>query len=178
MFAYPDAARFRLGVNYTQLPANRPVCPVYCPYQRDGAGSRQTNYGSDPNYVRSSLHPLNFKTSVAVGRNGYSTGMERHDEWVRSSVEAYTSEVTDEDFEQAKAFWMILVKAGEGDLFTRVVAEHLSLVIPEIRERAIGEHHPADFRELMVLWLTGTAMFRRVHEDVATGIDSWLHTSV
>src|SRR5258708_1824268 len=25
MFAYPDAARYRLGVNYQQLPCNRPV---------------------------------------------------------------------------------------------------------------------------------------------------------
>jgi catalase len=178
MFAYPDAARYRLGVNYTHLPANRPVCPVYCPYQRDGAGYRQTNYGSDPNYVRSSLHPMKFKPNVAIGKNGYATGMERHDEWVRSSVEAYTSEVTDEDFEQAKAFWAILVKAGEGDLFTRVVAEDLSPVTPEIRERAIGEQHSAGLPGLMVLWLTGTAMFRRVHEDVATGIKFWLPTSV
>ncbi|KAK7413961.1 catalase A [Neonectria punicea] len=55
MFAYPDAARYRLGVNYQHLPCNRPVCPVYSPYQRDGLMNATENYGSDPNYVRASI---------------------------------------------------------------------------------------------------------------------------
>ena len=51
MFAYNDAARYRLGVNYQQLPCNKPVSAVYSPYQRDGFMTFGDNYGGDPNYV-------------------------------------------------------------------------------------------------------------------------------
>lgn len=33
---YPDTHRYRLGVNYQQLPINRPISGVHN-YQRDGA---------------------------------------------------------------------------------------------------------------------------------------------
>ncbi|CAK7238098.1 catalase A [Sporothrix eucalyptigena] len=56
MFSYPDAQRYRIGVNYTQLPPNRPIAPVYAPYERDGITTTK-NYGSDPNYVNSTLSP-------------------------------------------------------------------------------------------------------------------------
>lgn len=35
LMAYPDAQRYRLGINYNHLPVNRPRCPVNH-YQRDG----------------------------------------------------------------------------------------------------------------------------------------------
>ena len=56
MFAYPDAQRYRLGANYTQLPSNCPIIPVYAPYERDGITTKD-NYNGDPNYVRSTLSP-------------------------------------------------------------------------------------------------------------------------
>jgi catalase len=52
LFAYADAARYRLGVNHAQIPVNAPKCPVHS-YHRDGAmrvdgnGGRSTNY--EPN---------------------------------------------------------------------------------------------------------------------------------
>ena len=36
LLAYPDAQRYRVGVNHQQLPVNAPKCPVHH-YQRDGA---------------------------------------------------------------------------------------------------------------------------------------------
>ncbi|RFU27762.1 hypothetical protein B7463_g8571, partial [Scytalidium lignicola] len=57
MFAYPDAQRYRLGANYTQLPSNRPVAPVYAPYERDGMATMTNNYNGAPNYVRSIFTP-------------------------------------------------------------------------------------------------------------------------
>lgn len=82
MFAYPDAARYRLGVNYQQLPCNSPVAPVYSPYQRDGASRHDTNYGSDPNYVNVSLKAVNFKGNREA--NGASDG--GHEEWVAGKI--------------------------------------------------------------------------------------------
>ncbi|MGQ1888898.1 catalase [Thermophagus sp. OGC60D27] len=54
LLSYPDAHRYRLGVNYEQIPVNRPVCPVHN-YQRDGAMTVNGNQGSSPNY-----HPNSF----------------------------------------------------------------------------------------------------------------------
>ena len=45
MFAYPDAARYRLGVNYQFLPTNSPRSEVYCPTERDGFMNFTENYG-------------------------------------------------------------------------------------------------------------------------------------
>ncbi|QWT21598.1 catalase [Bacillus sp. NP157] len=36
LFSYGDAQRYRLGVNYAQIPVNAPKCPVHS-YHRDGA---------------------------------------------------------------------------------------------------------------------------------------------
>jgi catalase len=49
MFSYPDAARYRIGPNYQQLPCNR-AKTVYSPYQRDGPMRVDGNYGPDPDY--------------------------------------------------------------------------------------------------------------------------------
>jgi catalase len=49
MFSYPDAARYRIGPNYQQLPPNAPK-KAYSPYQRDGPMRFDGNYGSDPDY--------------------------------------------------------------------------------------------------------------------------------
>lgn len=136
MFAYPDAARYRLGVNYQQLPCNRPVCEVYSPYQRDGAMRYMTNYGNDPNYVGSSLKPINFKGQVNA--NGHSTDGLEHEQWV-GRVASYASEVTDEDFEQARMFWKVLERENKQDELVGNLVAHLGSAIPSIRKAAIGE---------------------------------------
>ncbi|MCP4406757.1 MAG: catalase [Gammaproteobacteria bacterium] len=47
--AYPDAHRYRIGVNHTQLDVNKPRCPVHS-YQRDGQTRFDGNGGSAPVY--------------------------------------------------------------------------------------------------------------------------------
>ncbi len=51
LFAYPDAHRHRLGVNYKQIPVNRPEAPVHS-YSKDGV-MRVQNV-SDPVYAPNS----------------------------------------------------------------------------------------------------------------------------
>lgn len=77
IFAYPDAARYRLGVNYQTLPLNTPVVPVYASYRRDGAHMHSTNYGSDPNYVNSSLKKVNVQDKVIGGGNPTTRSLDR-----------------------------------------------------------------------------------------------------
>jgi catalase len=54
ILAYNDAHRYRIGVNYEQLPVNR--CPFMVNnYQRDGAMAVNGNGGSEPNYFPNSF---------------------------------------------------------------------------------------------------------------------------
>ncbi|KAL6401076.1 putative catalase protein [Ilyonectria robusta] len=135
MFAYPDAARYRLGVNYQHLPCNRPVCPVYNPYQRDGFMNATENYGADPNYVRSSLKPIKFEGTV--GANGNAAG--GHQQWVAGAISSYTSELTDDDFAQPRAFWNLLAKQeGQQEHLVNNVAGHLGSADPIMHKDALG----------------------------------------
>jgi len=54
LISYPDAHRYRLGVNYDALPVNKPQCPVHT-YTRDGAMRFDGNFGSAPNYEPNSF---------------------------------------------------------------------------------------------------------------------------
>lgn len=131
MFSYPDAARYRLGVNYQQLPTNLPLSAVYSPMQRDGANNFRGNYGPDPNYVRSSLRPMKY--------TGANT---THDEWV-GKIAAFTSEVTDEDFVQARGMWKVLgTQKGEQTRFAKNVSDHLHLAIEAVQEETVSEFFP------------------------------------
>jgi catalase len=54
LLSYPDAHRYRIGVNYEQLPVNR--CPYAVNnYERDGAMRLDGNHGSNPNYSPNSF---------------------------------------------------------------------------------------------------------------------------
>lgn len=49
LFSYSDAQRYRLGVNHTQIPVNKPRCPV-TGYSRDGQMRTDANYGAKTSY--------------------------------------------------------------------------------------------------------------------------------
>ncbi|HZY33268.1 MAG TPA: catalase [Rhodanobacter sp.] len=54
LFNYADAQRYRLGVNYHQIPVNAARCPVHSNH-RDGQGRVDGNYGSLPHYEPNSF---------------------------------------------------------------------------------------------------------------------------
>lgn len=57
LLSYPDAQRYRLGVNYEQIPVN--VCPyMVANYQRDGLMQTGNNGGSAPNYRPNSFDDI------------------------------------------------------------------------------------------------------------------------
>ena len=51
---YPDSQRYRLGVNYQQVPVNAAKCPVMSNH-RDGLGRADDNYGRLPHYQPNSF---------------------------------------------------------------------------------------------------------------------------
>jgi catalase len=127
MFAYPDAQRYRLGVNYAQLPPNRPTAAVYAPYERDGITNTK-NYGGDPNYVRSTLSP------GIVSRS--ATTQVRHLERVHADATLGLNElqVTEEDFEQPRVLWRRVFVDAERELWVSNVSETLASVPAPLRE--------------------------------------------
>ncbi|KAH0287277.1 catalase-domain-containing protein [Aureobasidium namibiae CBS 147.97] len=142
MFSYPDAARYRLGPNYQQLPCNKPISQVYSPYQRDGPGRMDGNYGADPDYVRSSY------TKLAHGSHELAT----HEQWVGKVVSAST-EVTDKDFEQSRLLWQTMLKEDGGrENFLKNLCPHLG----GASEFVIGE---------------SVKMFARVDEQLGKDIE-------
>ena len=54
LISYPDAHRYRLGVNYDSLPVNKPQCP-YHTYNKDGAMRFDGNDGPAVNYEPNSF---------------------------------------------------------------------------------------------------------------------------
>ena len=50
LFSYGDAQRYRLGVNYHQIPVNRSRCPFLNMFHRDGQMRVDGNYGSTLGY--------------------------------------------------------------------------------------------------------------------------------
>ena len=148
MFAYPDAARHRLGVNYQFLPTNAPKGPpVYCPTERDGAMNFTANYGGDPNYVGTKLKPVRFQLSNAgvwseQGREEEKKEEPPHAQYLDARPIAFSSETTPEDFFQATALWKIISKQDGGAAGTRFVenvAAHAAEVTHQwLREEVYG----------------------------------------
>jgi catalase len=54
LFSYGDAQRYRLGVNFNQIPVNAPKCPLHS-YHRDGAMRVDDNAGGTIGYAPNSL---------------------------------------------------------------------------------------------------------------------------
>lgn len=55
IFAYADAQRYRLGVNFERLPINRPFATIANTYQRDGFMRFDDNGGASVNYEPNSF---------------------------------------------------------------------------------------------------------------------------
>lgn len=124
LFSYPDTHRHRLGVNYQQIPVNSPL-RAFNPYQRDGLMAVNGNYGANPNYP-SSYRKMTYKTVKPTNE---------HEKWAGAAV-SFLSEVTDEDYVQAKGLWDVLGRTpGQQDNFIGNVSGHLCAAKKDTRER-------------------------------------------
>ena len=155
MFAYPDASRYRLGVNYQFLPTNALRSEVYCPIERDGLMNFTKNYNSDPNYVGTKLKPVKFCSSSNPSKeNGKPdasvvNGSQKPETNPTPALDqahtlapiSFASEVGDKDFEQATALWHVMGKQeGAQERLINNAAAHISGAKEKwIRDEAYGE---------------------------------------
>jgi catalase len=78
--------------------------------------------------VRSSLKPVRHGPKDIA-----------HDKWA-GRVTAYTSEVNDDDFVQARDLWHLLGNEdGQQEFLITNVTNHLKKAIPKVRSETIGE---------------------------------------
>jgi catalase len=154
MFAYPDAQRYRLGVNYNYLPTNAPKSQVYCPIERDGRMNFTSNYGDDPNYIGSTLRPVRYleklgpnnlndmksQTSAPM-QNGTPSTTKTLDHTQETFPSTRFTVLSEKDFEQATAYWkMIASQDGAQDRWVGNCAANIAgVTVKEIRDRAYGE---------------------------------------
>jgi catalase len=140
MFAYADAARYRLGVNYTQLPPNRAICPVFAPFERDGYGTITRNYGGEPNYVRRTLS-TGRASQQAVYNSPVTERIERDAILAQNEIQ-----VDDEDYIQPRDFWFRVFDDNERRLWISNVAETLETVPPQLRAAVAAMFSNVDAR--------------------------------
>ncbi|KAH9816229.1 catalase-like domain-containing protein [Melampsora americana] len=119
LFSYNDAHLYRLGTNYTQLPVNKPINPV-ANFQRDGPMALDDNQGNRPNY-KSTIKPLNYP------KRPYNM---EHEVFIGHAM-ADLSEVTELDFEPARALWSKVFDDGAKERFVKNVSGHLGNVSVE-----------------------------------------------
>ena len=127
-FAYADAHRARLGVNYQQIPVNRPHAPVHS-YSKDGA-MRMDNV-TDPVYAPNSYGG----PSADAQRYPESAVWAADGEMVRA---AYTQRPDDDDWSQPGTLVREVMDEAARDRLVSNVVGHLSDgVSPQVLERAI-----------------------------------------
>ncbi|CUM67082.1 uncharacterized protein PRCAT00004771001 [Priceomyces carsonii] len=139
LFSYADTQRHRLGPNFMQIPVNCPL-QAHNPFQRDGPGTVNGNYGSAPNYP-SSFEPLSYSTTANLSDAN-------HEKWVGQATNFQWS-ATEEDYVQPLELWKVFKKTGQADAFIHNVSLNLKGANPEIQQRAI-------------------AMFSRVSPEIGT----------
>jgi catalase len=87
LISYPDAHRYRLGVNYNTLPVNKPQRP-YHTYNHDGAMRFDGNHGSAVNYEPNSFGGPTQDPTYLERPKMVSGTVARHDH--RSDSDYYT----------------------------------------------------------------------------------------
>lgn len=148
ILAYPDAHRYRLGVNYEQLPVNRPIVPVHN-HQRDGFMALDGNGGSAPNYFPNSYD--NIEPDKEYREPPISLESDVADIWDRNKND-------DDHYSQpGTLFRKVMTDQERANTVANFVGALKGVTGPKKKEilmRQLGHFHKAD-RELAMLVAKG-----------------------
>ena len=128
MFSYADSHRYRLGVNYQQIPVNAPVAPVHT-YSKDGA-MRVVNR-TDPVYFPNSKGGPRAYPERYAPPSWYADG-----DIMRTAFETHAE---DDDFGQVGTLVReVLDDAARDRLVANTVGHLLAGVTEPVLQRAFG----------------------------------------
>lgn len=135
LFAYGDTHRYRLGINHTSLPVNRPHAVEVNNYGRDGAMRSDGNGGRAKNYEPNS-------------DNGPAQSNERHDAPLAvhgmTGAQKATRHAEDNDFVQAGDLYRLISPDSKKRLIEAIASTLGRVSREEIIERSIAHFRNAD----------------------------------
>ncbi len=131
LLSYPDAHRYRIGVNYAALPVNRARSPVHT-YHRDGQTRFDGNYGGAPNY-----EPNSFGGPVGDSR------FKEPSLEISGDADRYDHRAGSDDYTQAGNLFRLMSAEAKARLIGSIVAPMKS-VPREIQVRQIAHFAKAD----------------------------------
>jgi catalase len=132
LVSYADAHLYRLGVNHTHLPVNKPRCPVMN-YIRDGAMS-QGEFGGKPNYWPNSV-PGAPMPDASFADPAWQLG--------QTIADRFDSTVDHDDFTQPGNLYRLFDDAHRDRLTTRI-AGVLGQARQEVQMRQLCHFFRAD----------------------------------
>jgi catalase len=133
LFAYGDAHRYRLGINHTQLPINRPHATEADNYGRDGSMRFDAHYGREKNY-----EPNSFSGPAESGEPLYGSLAGGH-----SGTYAWDQHDGD-DFLQAGALYRLMPEEAKARLVDNIASGLAQVSKDDIVERSIANFRHAD----------------------------------
>jgi len=131
LLSYPDAHRYRIGVNYAALPVNRPHCPVNT-YHRDGQTRFDGNSGGAVNY-----QPNSFDGPID------DSSVKEPPLKIHGDADRYDHHIGNEDFSQAGDLFRLMNADQKSQLIANLVAV-LKSVPESIQVRQLGQFYKAD----------------------------------
>ena len=132
LMSYPDAHRYRIGINYAALPVNKPRCPVHS-YHRDGHMNFDGNGGGSPVYQPNSFGGPVDDPSLKEPPLKISGAADRYDHWV-GNADYYT---------QPGNLYRLMSAEAQARLVSNLVAA-MKPVPEAIQVRQIGHFIKAD----------------------------------
>lgn len=129
--SYPDAHRYRIGINYASLPVNKPRCPVHT-YHRDGQMRFDGNGDDQPVY-----QPNSFGGPV----DDY--GVQEPVLRIHGDAARYDHGAGNDDYTQAGNLFRLMSSAEQARLVSNIVGA-MREVPRQIQLRQIGHFYRAD----------------------------------
>ena len=135
MFAYEDAQRYRLGVNNSMIPVNKPKHADVYTNERDGHMMTGDNSGSTANYFPNSVngHTENNDFIPPPAMALEEAVLDRH-----------RLEITDDDFTQTGIFYRKVLNDYEKSQLISNLAEHMCGALKRIQYRQAALFYKAD----------------------------------
>jgi catalase len=132
LFAYGDAARYRLGVNHHQIPVNAAKCPFNA-YHRDGVMRVDGNYGSTKGYFPNSFDNWQDQPEFAQPPLEMEGNIDHHTRYYEG----------DDVFYQAGDLWR-LIPEDEKAVLIKNTAGDIAPVTENIKYRHASHCYMAD----------------------------------